>query len=156
MPNKDKIKKIIRRTIIVVLSAIAICLFAKIAFAGLIGGFDFTQYKYIGDTRIRMIEIDPGGAKVFSYDKGPFIAEAFDPYIIFYNQSFLVAHGTQGIECKPHFVIIELPTKDDAEYTDCIVHEFHSSDEYEQIIKEKNIELEKMEQTDAHIPWRFF
>lgn len=156
MANESKIKKVLKTTLIVVLSLFSFGVFAKIAFASLIGGYDITQYKYIGNTKIKITEIDPGGAKVFSFDKGPFIAEAFDPYIIFYNRLYIVAQGTQGIECKPHFVIIELPTKDDADYTDCVVHEFHSTEDYEQLIKEKQIKLEKMNQTDARIPWRFF
>lgn len=134
---------------IVLTVVFSICIFSLNAC--ILGG-DIAQYKYIGETKVRMTEIDPGGVKVFDYNNGPELT-AFDPYVIFYDTHYVVAQGTKGIDYKPYFVVIELPTKEGA---NCVVHESYSSDEYEQIIKEKNIELDKMEQTDAHIPWRLF
>ena len=163
MANESKIKKVLKTTSIVVFSLLSFGVFTKIALGCLISGGDFLQYKHIGDTKVVLIDVDATpapGAKDFAHDEGgksfPSITKrAFFPYLIFYDTHFIVAHGSDGWDYKPYYVIIELPeNKVDIKYTDYKVEEFYSSDLYNQAIKEKNIQLDKMNQTDAHIPWR--
>ena len=136
---KSKIKKVLKTTSIVVFSLLSFGVFTKIALGCLISGGDFLQYKHIGDTKVVLIDVDATpapGAKDFAHDEGgksfPSITKrAFFPYLIFYDTHFIVAHGSDGWDYKPYYVIIELPeNKEEIKYTDYKVQEFFSSDLY--------------------------